>query len=307
MRNGFKTYIFIAMLALCCQAAAAQTALPFIRIDRDPVTSGMAAAGKASLSSPAWSAFGNSAIIPFAPGKVNAGLSYEAWAPSGAKTSNIDAGVSFKAGEKFGLSLGFASGTGAAFTKTDDSGNISGEFKPKDLIVGAGFGLRFTETIGAGVNLRYASQSFDSDPYSAFGADVFVFYHKDALGVSAGVSSLGTSVKSVSGETYSIPASATLAADYSAELAPGNVLEGALDIDYFLAGGLAAALGAQYSYNDMIFIRAGYHYGGEGSVLPSYASLGAGFKYKFARLDVAWLTANEAVGNTLCVGLGLSF
>lgn len=307
MRKNVKTYILVAVLALSCYAAAAQTALPFLRIDRNPVSSGMAAAGKASLSSPAWAAFGNSAVIPFAPGKVNAGLSYESWAPAGAKTSNIDAGVSFKAGEKFGLSLGFASGTGAAFTRTDDAGNITGEVSPRDLIVGGGFGLKFGGNFGAGANVRFASQSFDANKYSAVCADVFVLYRKDALGVSAGVSSLGTSVKGSSGEAYPLPASATVAADYTAAIAPGNELEAALDIDYFLAGGLAAALGLQYSYNDMVFVRAGYHYGGEGSVLPSYASLGAGFKYKFARLDVAWLTANEVIGNTLCVGLGLSF
>ena len=207
MRKNVKTYILVAVLALSCHAAAAQTALPFIRIDRNPVSSGMAAAGKASLSSPAWAAFGNSAVIPFAPGKVNAGLSYESWAPAGAKTSNIDAGVSFKAGEKFGLSLGFASGTGAAFTRTDDAGNITGEVSPKDLIVGGGFGLKFGGNFGAGANVRFASQSFDADKYSAVCADVFVLYRKDALGVSAGVSSLGTSVKGSSGEAYPLPAS----------------------------------------------------------------------------------------------------
>lgn len=307
MRKEVKTYILVAALALSCHAAAAQTALPFIRIERNPVSAGMAGAGKASLSSPSWASFSNSATLPFTPGKLDAGLSYEAWAPSGVRTSYLDAGVSFKAGSRAALSLGFASGTGEAYTLTDDAGNISGTVSPKDLLVGGGFGFKISESFGVGANVRYASQNYGSGSLSAISADAAVHYRKDALGVSAGVVSVGSSVKGASGETYLLPASAFLAADYIMAIAPSSTLEAALDIDYFLSGGLSAALGAQYSYNDMIFVRTGVHYGGEGSVLPTHVSLGAGFKYKFARLDVAWLTANEVIGNTLCVGLGLSF
>ena len=53
----------------------------------------MGFAGAASTSSIAYSAFTNSAVIPFWNGKFDAGVSYQNWAPDGVKSSNLAAGA----------------------------------------------------------------------------------------------------------------------------------------------------------------------------------------------------------------------
>jgi hypothetical protein len=58
----------------------------------------------------------------------------------------------------------------------------------------------------------------------------------------------------------------------------------------------------------MVSVRAGYRYGGK-SVIPSYASVGAGFKLFGVSLDLAYLIASgdSPLQNTLTFGLGYSF
>jgi len=57
----------------------------------------------------------------------------------------------------------------------------------------------------------------------------------------------------------------------------------------------------------MVFVRAGYHLGTDKAPLPSFATVGAGFKYAGFSLNVAYLTANNIIGNTLTFGLGVTF
>jgi len=54
-------------------------------------------------------------------------------------------------------------------------------------------------------------------------------------------------------------------------------------------------------------LRGGFHYGDAAKALPTYASLGLGLQYAGVRLDVAFLTASQSLGNTLLFGLGYSF
>ena len=70
---------------------------------------------------------------------------------------------------------------------------------------------------------------------------------------------------------------------------------------------MTAAAGVQYSFRDMVFARAGYHYGADKAVLPSFASAGLGVKFFGVELNVAYLFASDALGGTMTFGLGYSF
>ena len=102
------------------------------------------------------------------------------------------------------------------------------------------------------------------------------------------------------------------------------------DLDWFpVSGSLTAALGAEYGFQSRYFIRAGYHLAagrtgaggwtarGGSAVLPSFATLGAGLcldhsalpflGHTSLHLDLAWLIAHPALGNTLQAGLGITW
>lgn len=294
--------------ALSIGHAAGQNtdALPFVRIARDPVSAGTGFAGVASDASTAYSSFRNSSVIPFAAERVSVGASYQNWAPDGVKSSNLNLGGSFQVGKRLGVSIGGAYQAGEEYYI--EGGGSDGSFRPSDFVVNAGAGFLVMDNLAVGANLRYASQKLSKNTsYSAFAADIFVTYKLSDLNLSAGVSSLGSSVKSEAGDSFNLPASATVGADWSTAFSGAHGVRLSADADYFFSGEFTAAAGAQYSFKNMLFARAGYHFGTENAVLPSFATVGLGVKFFGVSLDAAYFMANDVLGNTLTVGLGYSF
>ena len=308
LRTAASAALIFGISDMAAAQDASQEALPFIRISRDPVSAAMGFAGAASTGSTAYAAFGNPAVIPFGEKTFEAGTSWQRWAPDGAKSSNLAAGVSFKpAGGIFGFSLGAALQKGEEYSLA--GADPASSFAPKDIVVNAGGAVRITGRLAVGVNLRYARQDLAEDAsYSSFGADLMLLYRlSENLRLAAGVVSVGEPVKGGNHRTYDLPSSTKVAADYTYNINGDHALKAGLDIDLFFSGKTTAALGAQYSFKDMLFARAGYHLGGKDSVLPSFVTLGAGLKLHGVSLDLAFLTANDIIGNTLTIGLGYSF
>ena len=299
---------FGCFLSVGSAFAQSEEALPFVRIDRDPVSAGMGFAGAASSRETAYSSFRNSSVIPFSAERMSFGLSGQSWAPDGVKTMNINFGAAVKAGKRFGFSVGAAYQSGDEYSLFDDSGVPQKTFKPNEMIVNGGVGFLLLDNLAVGANVRYASQKLSSDnSYSAISTDVFLTYRLSDLNITAGVSSLGSSVKSASGDSYNLPASATIGAEWSKAFSEAHGVRLAADADYFFSGNFTAAAGAEYSFKNMLFARAGYHFGSKDAVLPSFASVGLGVRFFGISLDVAYLTANDTIGNTLTLGLGYRF
>jgi len=305
-----KTLLTLATIVVVCHAAFAQggESMPFMRIDRNPATMGMAMAGSISGGSAAWSAYRNSAVLPFYEGTMDISLGYQLWAPKAVKTNNINFGGAYRISDKFGLSMGAVYQRGEEYTVYTDAGVADGTYNPSEILFALGGGYQVAEKVSVGVNARFASQSLAEDKtYSAFGADVNVLYNGGPYRVSVGVCNIGSSVTSDEGDSFSIPASVNLAGVYDAHFGEKSVLEAALDCDYYFESGFTAAVGAQYGYNDMVFVRAGYHYGAEDAIFPSFACIGLGGKFSGVRIDVAYLLANQDLKNTLTLGLAYSF
>ncbi|MBQ9185806.1 MAG: PorV/PorQ family protein [Bacteroidales bacterium] len=296
------------LMAVPSFAQGGEEALPFARTDRNPATAGKAFTGTASTSSIAWSAFSNSAVIPFYKQNFDAGLSWQNWAPDGTKSTNINAGVAYRINDFIGISAGFASQSYESYDVIDQYGMQDGTFTPKALVVNGGVGVRVADQFSIGANVRYLRQTItDGRAIDAFAGDVMLYYKPlKELGLTAGVVSVGSKVKSILGESYSLPASAKVAGDYTLDI-EGNIIRADVDLDYYFSGNLTAGIGAEYGFADMVFIRAGYHYGEDKSVLPSFAAIGAGLKFYGVKLDFAYLTANKSLGNTITIGLGYSF
>ena len=70
---------------------------------------------------------------------------------------------------------------------------------------------------------------------------------------------------------------------------------------------MMAGVGLEYGIADIVFLRGGFHYGDAVKAIPTHASLGLGLKYAGVHLDVAFLTASKAVGNSLMASLGFAF
>lgn len=307
IKNAMMTAMAF-LTAVTISAAQDGAALSFTRIVRDPVSVGMGFSGIASVHGVEYSSFRNSSVIPFASERLSIGASGQIWAPDGVKSSNIAFGSAFRTGERFGFSIGGAYQLGEEYMSTDETGNAAGTFTPNDLIVNAGAGFKIMESLAVGVNVRYAWQKLSYDnSYSAISTDVFLSYRISGMNITAGVSSVGSSVKSVSGDSFSLPTSACAGAEWSKHFPSNHGLRLLADADYYFSGNVTVAAGAEYSFKDSVFLRGGYHYGAKDNGLPSFASAGLGLKVKGLKFDAAYILASEALSGTLTLGLGYSF
>jgi hypothetical protein len=303
-----KKIIYIAgALMLLFPALAGAQALPYTAVETDAASLGKAGANLTETGSIAYSSFSNAAAIPFSDAKFDVAAGYTLWQPSAVKTNMLNVGAAYNANNKFGVAVGFMYGMNPAYDVTNESGGVKDQFKPSDMHVNVGLAYRFLPYLSLGANIGYASSSLAEEySYGALAADVFLMTKISGVKATLGVSNLGTSVKSVSGAKFSLPASVALGVGYEATFAQKHGLDVALDADYFLKGGFAAALGAEYSYDDLAFVRAGYRYGGK-SVMPSYASVGVGAKFIGIKVDLAYLIASGPMKNTLALGVGYTF
>lgn len=292
----------------CSFAFAQDMALLSTRIINDPVNMAMAGAGAASSGNISMSAFGNAATMGFYNGKLDAQASFGKWAPNGFMSSRTSFGVAGSLSKLFSLSLAGVYGSDHKYDLIDDFGIKYGTFKPYDMMVGAGVGITPSPNFGIGLNLRYGMEKiYDDTSLQAIMIDASFMYHTDGLNVSAGVRSLGPKVIDQADNQFSLPSAVNLSAYYSLNVSEGNVVGAGLDGNYFLSGGFAASAGVQYSWNDIIFARAGYHYGTSSASLPQFLGLGIGIKYLGVSANVSYLTLNKAIGNTVALSLGYSF
>ena len=267
---------------------AQNTAMLFLPVNRDAATVG----GTQALSS-----LYNPAAIPFTGSDVQ--LSYQRWAPSVAPANHINLLSGIRIGKRVGVGLTVGYQMGEEFALTDGS-----FFMPSDLLVGLGAGVAFTDYLSIGVNAKYARQGLTKEvAYQAFAADAFLLFNMAGFRVAAGVASVGTPVKAAGGGSYALPATAKIGAGYGFDF--GLSLQA--DANVFFAGGFAVAGGVQYAWKDMLFARAGYHYGSDAAPVPSYLALGLGVKFIGIHLDVSYLTASKALGNSFTIGLGYAF
>ena len=298
--------LFVAAVSLHAQGAEA---LPFIRIDRNPVTSAFAGAGSASMANVAWSAFSNASVLPLYDGTLDAAVSFQRWAPALSGGTLWNAGVAYKIAPRLGLSVGYSRLRGVEMEELDIYGQEAGRFRPSDQEFAFGLAFGLGEKWALGVNGKYALQRLSvSTRFSGFCGDVFALFQPLAdLRFTAGISSFGPKVKSQSGGSYSLPTSAKVAADWCLRFTDAFCMDILADADYFFIGEYGVSAGMELAWNRMAFLRAGYRYATPGCVLPGHVALGAGFRFSGFRVDVSWLTASPTLGNTLSAGLGFAF
>ena len=283
-----KWTISLLLLFWAWLLPAQNTAMLFLPVNRDAATVG----GTQVLSS-----LYNPAAIPFTGSDVQ--LSYQRWAPSVAPANHINLLSGIRIGKRVGVGLTVGYQMGEEFALTDGS-----FYMPSDLMVGLGAGVAFTDYLSIGVNAKYARQGLTKEvAYQAFAADAFLLFNMAGFRVAAGVASVGTPVKAAGGKSYALPAAAKIGAGYGF----GFGLSLQADADIYFAGSFAMAGGVQYAWKDMLFARVGYHYGSEKAPVPSYLALGLGVKFIGIHLDVSYLTASKALGNSFTIGVGYSF
>lgn len=306
MKRSIIKTAFVISLLFSCVSAGSQV-LPYTAADVSPVTLAKGSAGLVETGSTAYSAFGNVAAVPFSETTLDVAAGYAMWQPASVSSNLINVAGAYNLNGKLGVALGFSYGANPAYTVTDETGATVGTFNPSDMQINAGVSYRLIPALAVGANVGYASSSLaEGHSYGAVMADVFLMSQFSDFKVAAGVSNLGSKVKSASGAEFGLPASLALGAGYDKAFAQKHAVEVNVDADYFFTGGVAVAAGASYTFDSLVSVRAGYRYGGN-TPFASFASVGAGLQLKGVKLDIAYLLGSEVMKNTLAIGLGYSF
>lgn len=279
------------------QESASSEALPFIRYERNPARAAVAGAGSAlQLGGSAYAAFEAGLVAADSTRKVEAAASYAKMASATGNSGNMVAGAAIRLGSKLSLSAGFAN-------QKLDPIQVNGKtHSPSDMILAGGLSLALGSNLSLGASVNYVkSQLLDDYSISGTAFDLMLNYRKEALGLAAGVRSLGGKVGGAS-----LPASAIVSGGYSLPAGP-VALNVVADADYYLSGNWSAAAGVEASVMSLIQVRAGYRFSSEHAVIPSHLSLGIGLTLGPASLDLAFIPESGNLGSSLLGGVCVRF
>ena len=306
--------LFLSVPSAYAQDGASQEeTFTFSRVSPDPAYLGTGLAGRASYSSVAFASFTNPAVLPFFAGTMDIRGSYVLYAPSYSKMSSFAGGLGYNFG-KVGISAGLQYMTERKYDVLDEVGDFQGTFTPSDINASFGVGYRPLDNLSFGLSARYLGEKLSDDvDYSAFAVDFLAYGRlpideRNEIDLTGGIANVGSSIKPDSGESYSAPSSVVLAAQYLNRIPGTGTLGFDLDADYFLnSKAFTLAVGGKFVYDDILSIRAGYHYATDDAAVPSFASLGLGVKFEGVCIDLAYLFASDTVKNSLGISLGYTF
>lgn len=300
-----KTAVALLALSMSGLLVNAQT-MPSLLLDQDPVSLATGMAGTASEAG-AFALQNNVAAVSLSETTLDAQVGYGIWQPAYSNIKTIGVGAMYKMG-KLGFAFDYKKLNLPSYSGVSGNGSDirDSEFTPGEVNLAAGASYAFMDYLSAGLTLRYAgSRLADDASATVFGADVALYYSKDALRAGLSINNIGSKVK-YSETAYPQPMMAKLGAGYDLDLGTSSVAFTA-EADVLFAGGIMAGAGCEYSFKDMVFARAGYHYGNSVNTVPSYASAGLGLSVFGAQLNFAYLFASPVLANTMCVSLGYSF
>lgn len=248
----------------------------------------------------------NSAAITL-EGKPSLGIgaTFLKWQPKASDATLFNA-AGYKAFNKWGITAGVRSNKFNEIIKTDDHGTPRGSFVPSELDLSLGLAFRVNTRISLGMSLRHLSSKLDDDAAtSAIASDLSFLYHRDDLRLGLGVSNIGSKVD-YGREKYTLPTRLKSGVAYQLLDKQPHALLATADLFYQITpgySGLASGLGAEYSYNNLLAFRAGYHFEGK-DVGPSYATVGGGLQFAGVSLDLAYMIAGS--GNPMAQTLMFS-
>lgn len=140
-------------------------------------------------------------------------------------------------------------------------------------------------------------------------ADAFALADVSGIRIAAGVRNIGGKIKSSEGSSFSLPASVSAGVAYRFVNTEQHHIEAGADADIFIDGGASASVGVEYSYRNAAFARLGYNYASDKAPVPSFASVGIGFRIRSVKIDASYILPEKESPqkNTFSAGVGIWF
>lgn len=283
--------------------------VPFVNVSADPYTYSMGG-NTLNIDENGFTVSNNASAMTFAQENIYIEAGYNMWQPHIFNNQVMGVSGFSKIGEKLAVGINGKYYIHTPYDITSDQGFASELFTPSEISAEAAVAYKLLKNLSIGANIRFINSTLaPENSGSAIGADISVTYRLKNLRVALAVTNLGSKIDY--GYTpYNLPAMAKIGVGYQMKFAEKHFINVTAQGDYLLyKSAVMAGVGAEYSYNRFVNIRAGFHYGND-QATPSYASVGAGIKIIGITLNAAYIIGvgeNSPLNGTLCASVGYRF
>ena len=240
--------------------------------------------------------------LPYRAATLDAGAFYGLWAPGTASNTVLGLDAFFRIG-KFSFTAEGVDFLDVPYNAYSEPQGSRGSFKPYDLILSVGGAYDITDFLSAGLKFRSITSALaENAAGSIFCFDIMAMYSGKNWGVSLSGRNIGGRINYGGGD-YALPALISVDGNWS----PLAQLTIAGQASWLFSGALMAGAGAEYTFADIVSVRAGFHYGDAAKALPTFASIGLGAQLYGVKLDATYLFPFGNVGNSFVIRAGYSF
>lgn len=297
MQKTVTIFLSVMLLGIChtVTARSGSYAMPFLLMDADARTAGMAGAGAILPDSPS-AIWHNAASVIGGGRSAGAGLFSGPWNTDfdGADVMHGAAGY-WNIDGRNAILAGVRYVAGAKSVLMDSYGFPAGTACPYDLAAEAGYARGFGRHFSVALTARYLHSDFGlgTDPLRGVSFDAAAVYRhavafRDGAQWSVGLrfADLGTLLQP-SGRSC-LPMRCIASGCVNLPFSPRHVLNLAADAGYrFSPSAFEAAAGAEYVFLKHGIVRAGYHLG-HALAAGNYAAVGCGFTAGPVRCNASW-------------------
>ncbi|MFA5227359.1 MAG: PorV/PorQ family protein [Bacteroidales bacterium] len=281
----------------------------FLTVSPDSYSLSLGGTGVISPAN-AFAIYNNNAATALSPFKGAFAASYTMWQPTTTDNQLMSLSGFIKMGKRSAISLGSRLFLYPAYDLSNPQGSVTGAFSPRELSVDLGYAYNISGSFSASATVHYISSKLGTEAAgSAYAADLGLMYQPGNFSLGLTATNLGSKIDYGYGP-YTLPAQIKLGAGYHFSLQEKHLLTAAVQAGYLIVNsGITAGIGLEYSYNNLISLRVGGHYGNPEKGIPSHLSAGLGFNFKGLTLNAAYLLAQKdsPLANSLSVGLGWAF
>ncbi len=303
MQSVFRNTLAAAAVLLSSLTVSAQNAASFLSIAPDARSAAMGGAGVA-LSPDAFSTIRNAAQLPFADEYFGAGYCYLPWMRDlTPETALHTASVFFKPNSKQAVSASFRYFYQYGSEITDDTGNLLGRLKPKDMAVDVGYSRFVAKGLSVALTARYIRSDLGAGgAKNAFAFDAGIFYRyafssSYALSFGFQAANFGNAIDYGAGKRHQ-PWSLKLGTAADLDFSMHHRLTITAETGYRLQPSAfrawSGSFGAEYVLYDILSVRGGYRLGDRRAGEFRYGSVGLGLRWKYVAADAAYLLTSES-------------
>lgn len=240
------------------------------------------------------------------PDKLGFGFGYASLMPYFGPDRKMTVSAAFNNG-LFAFGLNTAYSLSPSYPIYNEYGSPTGDFTPSGLRIIFGAGFKIVKGLSAGVDIKYLRTSEAEDfAMNGFAAGIHLGYTTRRLFAYLGIRNIGPSVKSEDGTSFPIPGVVAGSVSYSIIDATKSKMFIDATLYAYMNGGIGTSFGAEYSFDEHFFTRAGYLYASKGAPLASYASIGLGVRFFGVSMNATYLLASKTLGGTYLIGLSYS-